>query len=132
MKWGIPFPYDEKQTIYVWVEALMNYVSALDFPDSEKFNKFWPADAHIIGAEINKFHTIFLPALLISVNLPLPEKNFIHGLFTVNGQKMSKTLGNAINPIDLINKFGSDATRYLYFPSFPRWSMAILKKANLP
>ncbi|MEK7634265.1 MAG: methionine--tRNA ligase [Patescibacteria group bacterium] len=130
VKWGIPFPYDEKQTIYVWVEALMNYVSALDFPDSEKFNKFWPADAHIIGAEINKFHTIFWPALLISVNLPLPKKIFIHGLFTVNGQKMSKTLGNAINPIDLINKFGSDATRYLLLSQFSALEHGDIKESE--
>lgn len=130
VKWGIPFPYDEKQTIYVWVEALMNYVSALDFPDDEKFKKFWPADVHIIGAEINKFHTIFWPALLMSIDLPLPKKIFIHGLFTVNSQKMSKTLGNAIDPIDLIDKFGSDATRYLLLSQFSALEHGDIKESE--
>lgn len=130
VKWGIPFSYDEKQIIYVWVEALINYISALDFPDGEKFKKFWPADAHIIGAEINKFHTIFWPALLMSANLPLPKRIFIHGLFTVNGQKMSKTLGNVINSIDLINKFGSDATRYLLLSQFSALEHGDIKESE--
>ena len=134
VKWGIPFPYDKKQTIYVWVEALMNYISALDsnldFWKGEKFKKFWPVDAHIIGAEINKFHTIFWPALLMSVNLPLPQKIFIHGLFTINGQKMSKTLGNAIDPIDLINKFSSDATRYLLLSQFSALEHGDIKESE--
>lgn len=119
VKLGIPYPFAGNQTIYVWVEALMNYVSVLDFPDSEKFKKYWPPDVHIIGAEINKFHTIFWPGLLMSVGLALPKKIFIHGLFTVNGLKMSKTLGNVIDPLDLIKKFGSDAVRYLLLSQFP-------------
>ncbi|NCO15140.1 methionine--tRNA ligase [Candidatus Wolfebacteria bacterium CG1_02_39_135] len=119
VKWGIPFPEDENQTIYVWVEALMNYVTALDFPDGEKYKKFWPADLHIIGAEINKFHTVFWPAMLLAINEPLPKEIFIHGLFTVNGQKMSKSLGNVIDPLALIEKFGPDASRYLLLSQFP-------------
>ena len=134
VKWGIPFPYNEKQTIYVWVEALMNYVSALDsnfnFLEGEKFKKFWPVASHIIGAEINKFHTIFWPALLMSANLPLPKKIFIHGLFTVNGQKMSKTLSNAIDPINLINKFGSDATSYLLLSQFSALEHGDIKESE--
>lgn len=119
VKWGIKYPNDSSQTIYVWVEALMSYVTVLDFSDGEKYKKFWPADLHIIGAEINRFHTIFWPAMLLAINEPLPKEIFIHGLFTVNGQKMSKTLGNVIDPLALIEKFGSDATRYLLLSQFP-------------
>jgi methionyl-tRNA synthetase len=119
VSWGIKFPLDNKQTIYVWVEALMNYVTVLDFPEGENYKKFWPADLQVIGAEINKFHTIFWPAMLLAINEPLPKEIFIHGLFTVNGQKMSKTLGNVIDPLILIEKFGADATRYLLVSQFP-------------
>lgn len=115
--WGIPFPYDESQNIYVWVEALINYISVLDF-NSDNYKKFWPADVHIIGADINKFHSIFWPALLMSAELPLPENIFVHGLFTVNGQKMSKTVGNIIDPLKLVEKFGVDATRYILLSQF--------------
>lgn len=118
-KWGIPFPYDANQTIYVWADALINYITVLDYPDGEKFKTFWPADLHVIGAEINKFHTIFWPAMLLAAGLPLPKEIFIHGLFTVNGQKMSKTVGNIIDPMDLADKFGADATRYLLLSQFP-------------
>ncbi|MBN2197720.1 methionine--tRNA ligase [Candidatus Wolfebacteria bacterium] len=119
VKWGIGYPGDKTQTVYVWVEALMNYVTILDFPDGEKFKKFWPANLHIIGVEINKFHTIFWPALLLAIGESLPKEIFIHGLFTVNGQKMSKTIGNIIDPMTLIEKFGSDAVRYLLLSQFP-------------
>ena len=119
VKWGIPYPGDNSQTIYVWVEALMNYVTALDFPSGKNFKKFWPADIHLIGADISKFHSIFWPALLISADLPLPKNIFVHGFFTVNGQKMSKTIGNVIDQVTLVEKFGSDATRYLLLSQFP-------------
>src|SRR3989339_267890 len=119
LKWGIPFPYGKNQTIYVWAEALMNYATILDYPDGENFKRYWSPDLHIIGAEINKFHTIFWPAMLISAGLPLPKEIFIHGLFTVNGQKMSKTIGNIIDPIELAKKFGADAARYLLLSQFP-------------
>jgi len=119
LQWGIPFPYDKNQTIYVWAEALMNYATILDYPNGENFKKYWPPDLHIIGAEINKFHSIFWPAMLISAGLPLPKEIFIHGLFTVNGQKMSKTIGNIIDPIELAEKFGADAARYLLLSQFP-------------
>lgn len=119
VKWGIPFPYDKEQTIYVWADALANYITVLDFPDGEKYKNFWPADAHIVGADINKFHSIFWPAMLMSAGLSLPKNIFVHGLFTVNGQKMSKTLGNIINPLDMVKKFGADAARYLTLSQFP-------------
>jgi len=119
VKWGISYPNDSNQMIYVWVEALMSYVTVLDFPTGEKYKRFWPADLQIIGAEINRFHTIFWPAILLAIREPLPKEIFIHGLFTVNGQKMSKTLGNVIDPLALTEKFGADATRYLLLSQFP-------------
>ena len=119
LKWGIPFPYGKNQTIYVWADALMNYATVLDYPNGENFKKYWPPDLHIIGAEINKFHSIYWPAMLMSADLLLPKEIFIHGLFTVNGQKMSKTTGNIIDPIELAEKFGADAARYLLLAQFP-------------
>ena len=119
LQWGIPFPYGKNQTIYVWADALMNYATVLDYPNGENFKKYWPPDLHIIGAEINKFHSIYWPAMLMSADLLLPKEIFIHGLFTVNGQKMSKTTGNIIDPIELAEKFGADAARYLLLSQFP-------------
>ncbi|MBI5079541.1 methionine--tRNA ligase [Candidatus Wolfebacteria bacterium] len=119
VKWGIPYPGDESQTIYVWVEALMNYLTVLDYPDGERYKNFWPPDLQIIGAEINKFHTIFWPALLLAVGERLPKEIFIHGLFTINGAKMSKAAGNVIDPLVLAEKFGGDAVRYLLLSQFP-------------
>lgn len=130
VRWGIPYPEDESQTIYVWVEALLNYLTILDFPDGERFKKFWPANCHIIGAEINKFHSIFWPALLLSAGLPLPKTIFVHGLFTINGQKIGKTLGNIINPLALAEKFGSDATRYLLLSQFPAEEHGDVKESD--
>lgn len=123
LKWGVPFPFgnspDGEQTIYVWADALANYLTILDYPNGENFRKYWPADLHIIGAEINKFHSIFWSAMLMSAGLSLPKEIFVHGLFTVNGKKMSKTIGNIIDPIELAGKFGADAARYLLLAQFP-------------
>lgn len=113
VKWGIDLPFDKKQKIYVWVEALANYITAIGYgADEKKFNKIWPADLHLIAKDIVKFHAIFWPALLLAVGLKLPKKIFVHGFFTVEGQKMSKTLGNVIDPIYLADKYGADAVRY--------------------
>ncbi|MCD6449608.1 MAG: methionine--tRNA ligase [Thermotogaceae bacterium] len=112
-KWGIPFPGDEDHVIYVWVDALINYVSALGYGrGDEKFKKYWPADLHLIGKEINRFHSLIWPAMLMSVGLPLPEKVFAHGWLTVNGQKISKSLGNAIDPREFVKKYSNDVVRY--------------------
>ncbi len=119
LRWGIPFPYDKNQTVYVWADALINYATILGYPDGENFKKYWPPDLHIIGAEINKFHSIYWPAMLMSAGLALPKEIFIHGLFTVNRQKMSKTIGNVIDPLDLTKQFGADAARYLLLSQFP-------------
>ena len=113
VKWGIDLPFDKKQKIYVWVEALQNYITAIGYGnDEKKFNKYWPVDVHLIAKDIVKFHCIFWPALLLAVGLKPPKKVFVHGFFTVDGQKMSKTLGNAIDPIYLVDKYGVDAVRY--------------------
>lgn len=127
VEWGIPFPFDKGQVVYVWIDALINYLSVLDFPDGENFKKFWPPDLHLIGAEINKFHSIFWPALLMSANLPLPLNIFVHGLFTINGQKMSKTIGNILDPVALSTKFGADAVRYLLLSQFPAYEHGNIK-----
>ncbi len=108
--WGIKVPDSKSHIIYVWVDALFNYISVLNTED--KFNKYWPANAHIVGKDILKFHAIFWPAFLMSVNLLLPKKIFAHGWWTINGEKMSKSLGNVIDPLYLINKYGIDQIRY--------------------
>ena len=112
MTWGIPVPNDPGQTMYIWVDALTNYITALGFGRGEELMRFWPG-MHVIGKDILRFHTVFWPAMLLSANLPLPKMVFVHGTIISNGKKMSKTLGNIINPYELIKKYGTDATRYL-------------------
>lgn len=112
MTWGIPVPGDESQTMYIWTDALTSYISALGFGRGEELMRFWPG-THVIGKDILRFHAVFWPAMLISANLPLPKRIFIHGTIISGGQKMSKTIGNVIDPNDLIQKYGTDATRYL-------------------
>lgn len=120
LKWGIPVPNDKTQTIYVWTDALTNYLSALDYSkDSNKFKKYWPVDFHCIGKDILKFHAIIWPAILLSLNLPLPKTILVHGFITVDGQKMSKTLGNVIDPFELVEKYGTDAVRYFLLREIP-------------
>ena len=103
-------PDSSEHIIYVWLDALFNYISVLDSKD--KFKDFWPADAHIVGKDILKFHAIFWPAFLMSANIALPKNIFAHGWLTIEGKKMSKSLGNVIDPIYLINKYGNDQIRY--------------------
>lgn len=113
LKWGVPMPVDPDHVVYVWVDALINYVSAVGYPeDPETFQKWWPADVHLIGKEINRFHSIIWPAMLLSVGLPLPKKIYAHGWLTVNGQKISKSLGNAIDPRHYVDRYGNDVVRY--------------------
>ena len=112
--WGIPVPFDEKHVMYVWFDALINYISALNPLDenSNLFETYWPADLHLVGKEIVRFHTIIWPIMLMSLGLPLPKKVYGHGWLVVDGTKMSKSLGNVIDPIPLIDTYGSDALRY--------------------
>jgi len=113
LKWGFSVPGDPDFTIYVWADALSNYISAIGYEkENKKFKKYWPADVHCIGKDILKFHALFWPAMLLSIELPLPKKIFVHGFITVDGQKMSKSLGNVIDPFELVEKYGTDAVRY--------------------
>lgn len=111
---GVPVPGDPSQTIYVWCDALVNYLSALGFgrKDDALFKKFWPADVHVIGKDILRFHAAIWPAMLLSAGLPLPKQLLVHGFITSGGRKMSKTLGNTIDPNALITEYGSEAVRY--------------------
>ncbi|MBX4187271.1 MAG: methionine--tRNA ligase [Candidatus Doudnabacteria bacterium] len=120
VKWGIPLPWDGKQTTYVWVEALFNYCSGIGYKsDREQFKKFWPADIHLVGKDLTRFHCIIWPALLLAVGEEIPKQVFAHGFFTINGEKISKSLGNAIDPNDWVAKFGSDAVRYFLLREVP-------------
>ena len=112
--WGISVPKNKKHVIYVWLDALTNYISALNFPDIEdkKFKDFWPADIHIIGKDILRFHAVYWPAFLLAAKLPLPKKVFGHGWILSDDKKMSKSLGNILDPIEIINKYGVDQLRY--------------------
>ncbi len=111
--WGIPVPFDEKHVIYVWLDALSNYITALDYPESmEKFDKYWPADVHLVGKEIVRFHTIIWPAMLMALELPMPKQVFGHGWLLFDGGKMSKSKGNVVDPTILIDRYGVDGLKY--------------------
>src|SRR6266704_5822714 len=111
--WGVPVPGDPKHTIYVWFDALTNYLTAVGFPDDEQlFAHYWPADAHVIGKDITRFHCLYWPAMLLSAGLPLPRQVAVHGFITLEGQRISKTSGNTINPVELVDTYGADAVRY--------------------
>ena len=111
--WGVPFPGDEGHVIYVWFDALTNYLTAVGFPgDRTKFEHYWPADAHVIGKDITRFHCLYWPAMLMSAGLALPRQIAVHGFITLEGQRISKTAGNTIDPVELVDEFGVDAVRY--------------------
>lgn len=111
--WGIPVPMDEEHVIYVWLDALSNYITALGYPDDpEKYNKYWPADVHLVGKEIVRFHSIIWPAMLMSLDVPLPKKVLGHGWILLEGGKMSKSRGNIVDPVKLIERYGVDALKY--------------------
>ncbi|MBI4138214.1 MAG: methionine--tRNA ligase [Candidatus Wildermuthbacteria bacterium] len=119
LQWGIPVPDDDTQVVYVWADALTNYISALGYPSGEKFKEYWPASVHAVGKDILRFHATIWPAMLLSLGLPLPKIIFVHGFITVEGQKMSKSLGNVIDPFSLIEKYGADAVRYFFLREVP-------------
>jgi len=119
--WGIPVTFDEKHIVYVWIDALSNYISALGYlsEDDRNFKKYWPADLHIVGKEIVRFHTIIWPIMLMALDLPLPHQVFGHGWLVINGGKISKSLGNYRDPREYIEKYGVDAIRYYLLREVP-------------
>lgn len=118
--WGIRVPFDPESVVYVWVDALANYISAVGYPfDMEKFRHWWPADLHLIGKEILRFHAIIWPILLMALGLPLPKQVFAHGWLNLGGKKMSKTMGNVVDPVKLVQKYGLDAIRYYVLREVP-------------
>jgi methionyl-tRNA synthetase len=117
--WGIPFPGDEKQVVYVWYDALGNYITGMDYavPENdgaagERYGRYWPAALHVIGKGIIRFHAVYWPAMLLSAGVPLPKALFVHGYITVNGQKMSKSLGAVVDPLEVMKQYGVEPVRY--------------------
>lgn len=116
VSWGIPIPDDPDQVMYVWLDALTNYITGIGFgANAEQFKNYWPADVHLIGKDIVKFHAVYWPAFLMSADLPLPKRIAVHGFITVEGQKISKTIGNVIDPNQMVEKYGADAVRFYLF-----------------
>ena len=118
--WGVPVPGDKDHVMYVWMDALTNYLSVLDYPDRDgRFADFWPCSLHVIGKDITRFHTVYWPAFLMAADLPLPKQVFAHGFLTVKGEKMSKSLGNVLDPLVLAEHYGVDALRYFFLREVP-------------
>lgn len=119
--WGIPVPGDKSQLIYVWFEALMNYITVLGYPEHEDFKKYWPANVQVVGKDIIRFHAAIWPAMLMSLEVPLAKTLFVHGFININGQKMSKSLGNYLSPSEVIDVYGADAFRYFFLRHIPSY-----------
>ncbi len=121
LAWGIAVPGDDSQVMYVWFEALMNYITVLGFPDGSDFKEFWPADVQVIGKDIIRFHAAIWPAMLMSLDLPLPKMLYVHGFINVDGQKMSKSIGNVTPPSEIVKHYGTDAFRYFFLRHIPSY-----------
>lgn len=122
LEWGIPVPGDKTQVMYVWFEALMNYITVLGYPEHKDFKEFWPANVQVIGKDIIRFHAAIWPAILMSLKLPLAERLYVHGFITVEGKKMSKSIGNVISPNEIIAKYGVDPFRYFFLRHIPSYN----------
>ena len=122
LEWGIPVPGDANQVMYVWFEALMNYITVLGYPEHDDFKEYWPANVQVIGKDILRFHAAIWPAMLLSLNLPLPKQLYVHGFITMNGEKMSKSIGNVVSPHEIIGKYGTDAFRYFFLRHVPAYN----------
>jgi methionyl-tRNA synthetase len=120
--WGIAVPDDETQVMYVWFEAVLNYLSVIGYPDEDEFKTLWPADTQVIGKDIIRFHAAILPALLLGLDLPLAKNLYVHGFISIEGQKMGKSLGNFIHPDEIIDKYGVDPLRYYLLRHIPSYS----------
>ena len=118
LPWGVPVPGDETQVMYVWCDALTNYLTGIGYPN-KSFEKYWPADLHVVGKDMLRFHTGIWPGMLLSAGLPLPKEVIVHGFLTVNGKKMSKSTGNVVAPLELLKKYTSDSLRYFLCRSTP-------------
>lgn len=121
ISWGIPVPGDETQVMYVWFEALMNYLTVLGYPEHDDFKKFWPANVQVIGKDIIRFHAAIWPGMLLGLGLPLPKSLYVHGFITVDDKKMSKSIGNVVPPQDIINEYGTDVLRYYFLRHIPSY-----------
>jgi methionyl-tRNA synthetase len=117
--WGVPVPGEPKHVMYVWVDALTNYITATGFPDDNPRTKYWPADVHVIGKDITRFHAIYWPAILMSAGVPLPRQIVVHGFLFNRGEKMSKSVGNVVSPADLVSSYGLDPVRYFFLRETP-------------
>lgn len=121
LDWGVPVPGDKTQVMYVWFEALMNYITVLGYPEHDDFKEFWPANVQVIGKDITRFHAAIWPGMLMSLGLALPPKLYVHSFINVEGQKMSKSIGNVIAPADIVNQYGVDAFRYYFLRHIPSY-----------
>ncbi len=134
LPWGIPVPGDEKQIMYVWPDALSNYLTGIGFPN-KKYKKYWPANIHVVGKDMLRFHTGIWPGMLLSAGIELPKEVIVHGFLTVGGRKMSKSLGNVVSPLELVKKYPSDSIRYVLMRKIPfgedgDFSEEVLKNAH--
>lgn len=121
LSWGVEVPGDSGQVVYIWFEALMNYITLLGYPEHDDFKSYWPADVQVLGKGVGRFHAVLWPATLLALGLPTPKELFIHGYITANSKKMSKSLGNSVNPLDVVNIFGTDAARYFLLAKIPSY-----------
>jgi methionyl-tRNA synthetase len=121
ISWGIPVPGDKTQVMYVWFEALLNYITVLGYPENKDFKDFWPANVQVIGKDIIRFHAAIWPGILLGLKLPLPKSLYVHGFVNVSGQKMSKSIGNVIDPAEIVKVYGVDAFRYYFLRHVPSY-----------